>query len=106
MAIQYYVNKEKKTVVAILSETDMDVYNYLSKKFGKAAVTIGTTSTNFPIISNSFKSIVKCSDDDVFSEEIGKSIAKNRVLKKYYKEKDSCLKKWIEIANKNIESLR
>lgn len=47
-----------------------------------------------------FYGVAKCSPDDIFDEETGKQIAKERLLQDFYKYRDKVLQKVIDKINK------
>lgn len=92
--IKYYVNEEKRLVIAVLNGTTYDVINKISKM---------TYDNNFLyhyskkyLMPNSFKSVVVCDPKDDFDVETGKAIAKKRVMDRYYQSFDKRMKLFIK----------
>lgn len=87
MAIRYFINEEKKQVIGLLENTRWDAMNKINKIVG---------NTDFCVVPNKkymmpsrFKVTVTCDPRDTFDSEIGKNIAKKRILDRYYKSLDS-----------------
>ena len=86
MAIKYYVNPKKQQTIAVLNGCSMDCINKIDK-----------TMHNFDwcwctkkyIMPDSFRAVVRCADGDAYDEELGKRLAKEKLMRKYYKHLDS-----------------
>ena len=92
MAIKYIILPEKKQVIAILEHTRYDAYNKAMKILqkvmcGQSSICICPDSKKLTM-PNEFKVTVNCMDVDEFDENVGKSIARKRLLKNYYKSFD------------------
>ena len=92
MAIKYVILPEKKTVIAILSNTKNDAYNKAMKLCREYAanqlrVYICPNMERLTM-PNEFKAVVVCSEDDEFDIEEGKRRAKKRCLENYYRSLD------------------
>lgn len=100
MAVEYVINRDKKTVVAILKGTRFDALKSVAKCVdNNYNVSFGTDESGYSIlISDMFVGKAKCSDDDVFDESIGKYIAKKKCMEKYYRAKDNAIKQWYSRA--------
>lgn len=100
--IKYVVIPEKRTVVGILENTDMDAYHKINKMIDGSNILIDFDKYLMP---NRFKVSVVCDESDEFNEEVGKNMAKERLMRKYYKSLDSRLLKFkneIKIINEKI----
>lgn len=84
--MKFFVNEEKRTVVAIVDECLSDFRNRISKNpfFRILYVVDDYKGGEWTFMNESYKGIAKCHPNDVFDVEIGKEIAKNRALRKYY----------------------
>lgn len=96
MAIKYFVNEEKKQIVALLENTKWDACNKIDKM---------VRDTDFCVIPKDkyvmpsrFKVVVSCDPRDKFDVEVGKNIAKKRILKNYYASLDKRVNAFIEAA--------
>ena len=93
MAIKYVVIPEKRTVKAILENTEYDAYYKIYKM---------TRDTDFHVNPNRYRmptrfvSEVFCDERDTFNEEFGKQRAKKIVLDNYYKSLDKRIDKFKE----------
>ena len=92
MAIKYVVLPEKKTVIAILPNTQYDAYNKAMKicrelSQGQTKVYICPNLEKM-LMPNEFKVTVVCDNDDEFDVTEGKRIAKSRCLDNYYRSFD------------------
>ncbi len=94
MAIKYFVDVEKRQVVAVLKDTKWDAYNKINKMIA------GTEFCLVPnekyMIPSQFKVTVTCDPRDEFDAEIGKNIAKKRILKNYYSFIDKRVNKFLD----------
>lgn len=116
--IKYFVNKEKKTVVAKFENTsvltDKGVWekyiaNHICKTISKTKCGIdlylNERNIYYKFIEDVIKQndfyygIAKCADTDTFDAEKGKEIAKKRLLKKYYSTQERALLNIIHAMN-------
>ena len=116
--IKYFVNKEKKTVVAKFENTfvltDKGVWekyiaNHICKTISKTKggndLYLNDKNIYFKFIEDAIKQndscygIAKCADTDTFDVEKGKDIAKKRLLKKYYSTQERALLNIIHAMN-------
>ena len=82
MAIKYFVNEDERKIVAVLENTRWDAYHKICKM---------TRDTDFCVVPKdkymmhaSYRAVVTCDERDEFNIEVGKKIAKERVLEHYY----------------------
>ena len=85
MAIRYVSLPEKGTTIAILENTTYDVVNKINKILGDSPWCF--VGRNY-LMPRSFKAVAKVYGGDVFDEEEGKKIAKEKLMKKYRKAYD------------------
>lgn len=116
--IKYFVNKEKKTVVAKFKNTsvltDKSVWekyiaNHICKTISKTKggndLYLSDRAIYYKFIDYAIKQndscygIAKCADTDTFDVEKGKEIAKKRLLKKYYSTQERALLNIIHAMN-------
>ena len=116
--IKYFVNEEKKTVVAKFENTFVLTDNGVWKKYianhicktiskTKCGIYLYLTDKNiyYKFIEDAIKQndscygIAKCADTDTFDIENGKEIAKKRLLKKYYRTQERALLNIIHAMN-------
>ena len=122
--IKYFINKEKKTVVAKFENTsvftDNDVWekyiaNHICKTISKTKGGIDLYLNNkniyYKFIEDAIKQndscygIAKCAETDTFDVEKGKEIAKKRLLKKYYSTQERALLNIIHATNSVQQAL-
>ncbi len=108
--IKYFVNEEKKTVVAKFEDnygnTGKDIWekyivNHICKTISKTKgginLCLSDRNIYYKFIEDAIKQndscygIAKCADTDTFDIEKGKEIAKKRLLKKYYSTQERAL---------------
>ena len=84
--IKYFVNEDERKIVAVLENTRWDAYNKICKM---------VRDTDFCIVPKdkymmhaAYRSVVTCNPADTFNIEVGKQIAKKRVLEHYYEALD------------------
>lgn len=99
MAIKYYTNPEKKTVIAVLKGTEMDCINKIEKIMG--SVDWDFWASDKYMMPNCFRAVAKCAPEDEYDEEAGKALAKERVMRKYHKHFDM---RWNKFK-KNFEEI-
>ena len=94
--IKYFVNEEKRQVIGLLENTRWDAMNKISKMI---------RDTDFCVVPNEkymmpseFRVTVTCDKRDKFDIEIGKKIAKQRLLKNYYTSLDKRVSKLYDAA--------
>ena len=116
--IKYFVNKEKRTVVAKFENTfvltDKGVWekyiaNHICKTINKTKggndLYLNDKNIYYKFIEDAIKQndscygIAKCADTDTFDIEKGKEIAKKRLLKKYYSTQERALLNIIHAMN-------
>ena len=84
--IKYFVNEDDRKIVAVLENTRWDAYNKICKM---------TRDTDFCVVPKdkymmhaAYRAVITCDERDEFNVEIGKKIAKQRVLEHYYEALD------------------
>ena len=94
--IKYFVNEEKRQVIGLLEGTRWDAINKINKMI---------LDTDFCLcmcgkyeMPDEFKAIVTCDPADEFDVEVGKQIAKKRILDRYYPALDKRVNKFFEAA--------
>ena len=116
--IKYFVNKEKRTVVAKFENTfvltDKGVWgkyiaNHICKTISKTKgginLYLNDKNIYYKFIEDAIKQndscygIAKCADTDTFDVEKGKELAKKRLLKKYYSTQERALLNIIHAMN-------
>ena len=116
--IKYFVNKEKKTVVAKFENTfvltdngvwEKYIANHICKAISKTKgginLYLNDKNIYYKFIEDAIKQndscygIAKCADTDTFDVEKGKEIAKKRLLKKYYRTQERALLNIIHAMN-------
>lgn len=86
MAIKFYDIPEKGMTVGVLRNTSMDALNKIRK------VTDGTTFCAYDmkyLMPDSFRAVAKVHGDDVYDQETGRQIVKDKLMAKYYKSFDA-----------------
>ena len=116
--IKYFVNKEKRTVVAKFENTfvltdngvwEKYIANHICKTINKTKggndLYLNDKNIYFKFIEDAIKQndsyygIAKCADTDTFDVEKGKEIAKKKLLKKYYSTQERALLNIIHAMN-------
>ena len=80
--VRYFVNEEERKVVAVLENTRWDAYNKICKMIRDTDFCL--VPKNKYMMHNTYRAIVTCNEQDEFDVEVGKKIAKERVLEHYY----------------------
>ena len=81
--IKYFVNEKKRSVIGVLEDTTYDCINYVCKNAGVDCIPANLLTTG--LMPASFRTEVKCHPDDEFDVEVGKKIAKERILENYWR---------------------
>ena len=116
--IKYFVNEEKRTVVAKFENTfvltdngvwEKYIANHICKIISKTKsgndLYLNDKNIYYKFIEDAIKQndscygIAKCADTDTFDVEKGKEIAKKRLLKKYYSTQERALLNIIHAMN-------
>ena len=95
--VDYYVNKEKKVVVAKMTGCFNGLVCDMCRK--------GYLPIPSFEIADAFIGKAKCSPDDTFDEEIGKKIAFKRAYKKYVMAKKKAITAFLVENNKLVNEL-
>lgn len=94
--IKYFVNEKKRQVIGLLEGTRWDAVNKISKMM---------QDTDFCVVPSKkyqmpdeYRAVVQCADEDEFNPEVGKNIAKKRILDRYYTALDKRIAKFRKAA--------
>ena len=77
--IKYIVNKDNKTVTAVIRNCAEDLVSYLDRN----QFILSTRDKKFLTLKKAYLGVAKCSENDEFNIEIGKTIASKRAAKSY-----------------------
>ena len=80
--IKYFVNEEERKVVAVLENTRWDAYHKICKMIRDTDFCV--VPKDEYMMHSAYRAVVTCDDRDEFDVEVGKKIAKERVLEHYY----------------------
>lgn len=81
MAVKYVIIPEKRTILAILENTEWDAHNKIKKMIGEnSPFRVWSDSYRMP---DKFKAAAVCHPDDEWDVAKGMEIAKDRVLEKW-----------------------
>lgn len=98
--ISYVVDPKRKVVHGILKNTEMDALKKIWDMLGNCGDHLFVDTDEY-MMPKSYKVTVVCDPLDEFDEEIGKRIAKERIMKRYY----NSLDKRILRFKKNVAAL-
>ena len=96
MAIKYYVNEEKRQVIGVLSNTRWDAVNKINKMIRDTDFCFCPCEKY--MMPTEFRVVVQCDERDEFDPEVGKKIAKTRILDRYYPALDKRVNKFFDAA--------
>ena len=96
MAIKYFVNEEKKQVIGVLSGCRWDAVNKIEKMMNDTEFCF-VPSKKYQMV-NEYRVVVQCDERDEFVPEVGKKIAKKRILDRYYAALDKRVNKFLDAA--------
>ena len=104
MAIKYYVAEEQRKVIAVLSDTRYDVVQKIDKIMRDTSFCACSEKYLMP---NMFRVEVVADEEDAFNVEIGKQVAKKRLMERYYRAYDKRMGKFlvdfVKMQNKILE---
>lgn len=86
MAIKFYDIPEKGMTVGVLCGTSEEALNKIRK------ITDGTTFCAYDmkyVMPDSFRAVTKVHGDDVYDQDTGRQIVKEKLMAKYYKSFDA-----------------
>lgn len=86
MAIKFYDIPEKGMTVGVLCNTAFDAINKIDKLLNGTAFYFCDSRYVMP---DSFRAVAKVHGDDVYDQETGRQIVKDKLMEKYYKCFDS-----------------
>lgn len=96
--IKYYVLPEQRKVVAVLKGTKYDCVFKIQRALVNS--TLACWDYDKYLMPNCFKAVAKCDPADTFDEEVGKNIAKTKLMERYYRHLDH---KWDKFLTEMIE---
>lgn len=106
MAIRYIVNEKERMVIALLEHTKRDAIHAASVWTGSCdwnntnRINLIIRADKNYLMPDKFTGIARCDDEDKWNEEIGKQIARDRVLDKYHRSLNKAVRK----INKDIQA--
>lgn len=80
--IKYFVDEDERKVIAVLENTRWDAYNKICKMVRDTDFCV--VPKNKYMMHSAYRAVVTCDEKDEFDADIGKKIAKERVLEHYY----------------------
>lgn len=105
-----YVDKEKRTIVAVMTNVQSDIFKYLCSWLrnrdmnsydGVYAIDVLRDMVR-KSVPNTLRAKAKCSPEDNFLEYVGEDLARARLLEKYYSHCLSILFKYQEYVNRHL----
>lgn len=85
--IKYYVLKNDRTVIAVLNHTENDCVDFIKKRFPLMTEKMEKKAK----MPGSFRVEVVCHPNDEFNVDVGKAIAKKRLLTNYWNSRHKAL---------------
>ena len=97
MGIKYYHLKERNEVIAVLENTRYDAASK-SAKVLTCTKSLGFDPTKY-VMPSSFRAVAKCHPADEWNPKIGEKVAKEKLMRKYYKAYDRQLEAFVQDLN-------
>lgn len=98
--IRYVINEDKRTVVAIMEHCGKDAWDIFTHDFEAEGVDVLRLFLNIKnYLKDTYRAKAKCSLDDEWDVEIGKKIAREKMLAKYYRDLAKTMENYINIAH-------
>lgn len=102
--IEYYIDEEKGTIVAVMKDCEYDAIKILDK-MGISDIRYDGYNMDKFMINTTYRGKAKCSPDDEWDEEEGMRIARNRMLENYYRARTLALMRAESILQKMLDEL-
>ena len=99
--VKYFVNEEKRTVVAVLEGTRYLFQDFIYENDGLMSVNVHYDFDDRYCLPNRFIGIAKCSVNDEWNEQLGKLIAFDRLKEKVNNSFVKCANKYVEDIDKS-----
>ena len=96
MAIKYFVNEDKRQVIGVLSNCRWDAIHKIEKMVADTGFCFCPSEKY--MMPSEFRAVVQCDERDEFDVEVGKRIAKERILDRYYPALDKRVNKFFDAA--------
>lgn len=94
--IKYFINEKKRQVIGVLTDCEWDAVNKIDKMIGDTEFCF-CHSYKY-MMPSEFRAVVQCDERDEFNPEVGKKIAKKRILDRYYTALDKRVNKFFDAA--------
>lgn len=102
--VKYFVNEEKRTVVAVLEGTECLFVDFMYENNGPLPCRDYYELDDRYSLPNRFLGIAKCSVNDEWNEQLGKLIAFDRLKEKVNNSFVKCANKYVEDIDKSINT--
>lgn len=104
--VDYVVNEEKRTVTAILCGTRDGARDLLRKMYnGQAPYAYGDAEVLIALeLPNKFVATARCAEGDTFDVEVGKKLAKKKLLTKYDRARTKAWYRYRDIMEKRMDA--
>ena len=102
--IRYYIDEEKRTVVAVMDDCEYDAIDVL-QKMGIRKITHDGYNMDKFMMNTSYRGKAKCSPDDEWDEKYGMALARNRMLENYYRGRAMALMKAETVLQNILEEI-
>ena len=104
--IEYKVNKEKKTVTAIMSDVSEKALEAVNRMgYEQSFLYADGMGTSLLIIPDKLIATVHCAKEDVFDEDVGKKLAKKKVLRKFDRERSKVWYDYKKYLQRNMDAV-
>ena len=102
--VKYFVNEEKRTVVAVLEGTECLFVDFMYENNGPLPCRDYYELDDRYSLPNRFVGIAKCSVNDEWNEQLGKLIAFDRLKEKVNNSFIKCANKYVEDIDNEINT--
>ena len=102
--VKYFVNEEKRTVVAVLEGTEDLFTDFMYDNNGPLPCRDYCELDDRYSLPNRFVGIAKCSVNDEWNEQLGKLIAFDRLKEKVNNSFIKCANKYVEDIDNDIDT--
>lgn len=102
--IRYYFDKEQGITVAVMEDCEYDAIDILNKMGIDEITYQGFNLDNF-MMNTTYRGKAICSSEDIWDEEEGMRVARNRMLENYYRARTLALMRAETALTKMMEEL-
>lgn len=102
--IRYYIDEEDGVIVAVMEDCEYDAIDILTK-MGITGLLYRDFNLDKFMMNTTYRGKAICSPEDIWDEEEGMRIARNRMLENYYRARTLALMRAENVLTKMMDEL-